>query len=121
LPRPLLNRPGCDFSFSGLKTATLYAAREIDAADAEAYADLARAFEDAIVDVLVEKSRRALEESGHEALIVAGGVAANRRLRETLQHMAESRGVRVIFPEPGLCTDNGAMIAHAGWCRLAAG
>jgi N6-L-threonylcarbamoyladenine synthase len=121
LPRPLLDRPGCDFSFSGLKTAALYAARELDEADDEARADLARAFEEAVVDVLAEKSRRALEATGHDVLIVAGGVAANKRLREGLQQMAETRGARAIFPAPDLCTDNGAMIAHAGWRRLAAG
>jgi len=121
LPRPLIDRAGCDFSFSGLKTAALYAARELDEADEDARADLARAFEEAAVDVLVEKSRRALDAAGHDALVVAGGVAANNRLRETLQDRVQSRGARVIFPAPDLCTDNGAMIAHAGWRRLAAG
>lgn len=121
LPRPLLDRPGCDFSFSGLKTAVLYAARGLDPDDPTARAALARAFEDAVVDTLVEKSRRALEARGLDTLVVAGGVAANRRLREALAAMAAARGARAIFPAPGLCTDNGAMIAHAGWCRLAAG
>lgn len=121
LPRPLVDRPGCDFSFSGLKTAALYAARDLDDTDVLARADLARAFEEAVVDVLAEKSRRALEATGHDVLIVAGGVAANRRLREALQRMAGARGARAIFPAPDLCTDNGAMIAHAGWRRLAAG
>ncbi|MGH8273067.1 MAG: tRNA (adenosine(37)-N6)-threonylcarbamoyltransferase complex transferase subunit TsaD [Gammaproteobacteria bacterium] len=124
LPRPLLDRPGCDFSFSGLKTAVLYAARDLDPGDPgdpAARAALARAFEDAVVDTLVEKSRRAFEASGLDTLIVAGGVAANLRLREALEAMATARGARAIFPAPGLCTDNGAMIAHAGWRRLAAG
>ncbi|MDN5864928.1 MAG: tRNA (adenosine(37)-N6)-threonylcarbamoyltransferase complex transferase subunit TsaD [Gammaproteobacteria bacterium] len=121
LPRPLLNRPGCDFSFSGLKTAVLYAARKQDGGDDGWRADLARDFEEAVVEVLCEKSRRALEATGHGELVVAGGVAANARLREGLGRMAERQGVRVIFPAPGLCTDNGAMIAHAGWRRLAAG
>lgn len=121
LPRPLMNRPGCDFSFSGLKTATLYAAGRFDEADDGARADLARAFEDAVVDVLAGKSRRALETMGHEVLVVAGGVAANARLREALQTMVDARGARAIFPAAGLCTDNGAMIAHAGWRRFAAG
>jgi N6-L-threonylcarbamoyladenine synthase len=121
LPRPLLDRPGCDFSFSGLKTAVLYAARELAPDAAAARADLARAFEDAAVAVLVEKSRRALEASGLATLIVAGGVAANACLREALGEMAAKRGTRVVFPAPALCTDNGAMIAHAGWRRLAAG
>ncbi|MGH8224596.1 MAG: tRNA (adenosine(37)-N6)-threonylcarbamoyltransferase complex transferase subunit TsaD [Gammaproteobacteria bacterium] len=121
LPRPLLDRPGCDFSFSGLKTAVLYANRGLDPADAAARADLARAFEDAVVDTLVEKSRRALDASGLDTLIVAGGVAANRRLRAALADMASTRGARAVFPAPDLCTDNGAMIAHLGWRRFAAG
>jgi N6-L-threonylcarbamoyladenine synthase len=121
LPRPLLDRPGCDFSFSGLKTAVLYAARKLDPGDREARADLARAFEEAAVDVLVEKSRRALAASRFDTLIVAGAVAANARLRAMLAEMAAAQGVRAVFPAPNLCTDNGAMIAHAGWRRLAAG
>lgn len=118
LPRPLLDRPGCDFSFSGLKTAALYAARELEPGDAAGRAALAHDFEQAVVDTLVAKCRRALEHTGLETLIVAGGVAANRRLRERL---GELPGARVRFPDPGLCTDNGAMIAYAGWLRWKAG
>jgi len=118
LPRPLLDRPGCDFSFSGLKTAALYAARQIQPGDAEGRAALARDFEDAIVDTLAAKCQRALEMTGLETLVVAGGVAANRRLRERLRALP---GARVRFPDPGLCTDNGAMIAYAGWRRWNAG
>lgn len=121
LPRPLMDRPGCDFSFSGLKTAVLYAVRGQSEDDGAWRADLARDFEDAVVDVLSKKSRRALEATGHHELVVAGGVAANTRLREELRRMGEKRGARVIFPASGLCTDNGAMIAHAGWRRLEAG
>ncbi|MGH8162521.1 MAG: tRNA (adenosine(37)-N6)-threonylcarbamoyltransferase complex transferase subunit TsaD [Gammaproteobacteria bacterium] len=121
LPRPLFDRSGCDFSFSGLKTAVLYVARELDPADGQARADLARDFEDAVVEVLVEKSRGALAASGLDTLVVAGGVAANARLREALGAMALAHTARVIFPPPALCTDTGAMLAHAGWRRLAAG
>lgn len=118
LPRPLLDRPGCDFSFSGLKTAALYAVRELDPGDARGRADLARDFEEAVVDTLAAKCGRALEATGLETLVVAGGVAANRRLRERLRALA---GIRVLFPDPALCTDNGAMIAYAGWRRWSAG
>lgn len=118
LPRPLIDRPDCDFSFSGLKTATLYAARDVPSGDEAARADLARDFEEAIVDTLAAKSRRALEITGLDTLVVAGGVAANKRLRERLLSLP---GARVRFPDPALCTDNGAMIAHAGWRRWNAG
>ncbi len=121
LPRPLLARPGCDFSFSGLKTAVLYAVRGLDPGDRQARADLARDFEDAVVEVLAEKSRRALAAGGLDTLIVAGGVAANARLRGALGAMTRLCGARVVFPPPALCTDNGAMIAHAGWRRLVGG
>jgi len=121
LPRPLLNRRGCDFSFSGLKTAVLYAARDVEPGDGRARADLARAFEDAVVETLVAKAMRALDTARLDTLVVAGGVAANRRLREALSVRAAERGAQVRFPAPALCTDNGAMIAYAGWRRLAAG
>lgn len=121
LPRPLLGRPGCDFSFSGLKTAMLYAARELEPDNAQGRADLAREFEEAVVEVLTVKAARALEQSGFSRLVVAGGVAANRRLRTSLREMARHRGVRVWFSAPELCTDNGAMVAHAGWRRFRAG
>lgn len=118
LPRPLLDRPGCDFSFSGLKTAALYAARKLAPGDTSGRADLACDFEQAVVDTLAAKCRRALDMTGLDTLIVAGGVAANRRLRARLHSLA---GARVVFPDPALCTDNGAMIAYAGWCRWTAG
>ncbi|MEM9386524.1 MAG: tRNA (adenosine(37)-N6)-threonylcarbamoyltransferase complex transferase subunit TsaD [Pseudomonadota bacterium] len=121
LPRPLLKRQGLDFSFSGLKTAVVHAAATLAADDAAGRADLAKDFEEAVVDVLVGKSLRALSETGRHALIVAGGVAANTRLRERLRGGAAACDARVTFPPPSLCTDNGAMIAHAGWWRLQAG
>jgi N6-L-threonylcarbamoyladenine synthase len=118
LPRPLLNRPGCDFSFSGLKTAVLYAARELNPGDAVGRADLARDFEEAVVDTLAIKTERALKLTGLDTLVVAGGVAANHHLRERLNTLSATR---VLFPPPELCTDNGAMVAHAGWRRWTAG
>ena len=117
LPRPMLDRPGLDMSFSGLKTAVLTAVQK----GVHAPATIARAFEEAVTDTLVEKTRRALEASGVPALVVAGGVAANRRLRAGLAAMGEAQGVPVFFPRPAFCTDNGAMIALAGLRRLQAG
>ncbi|HKY86693.1 MAG TPA: tRNA (adenosine(37)-N6)-threonylcarbamoyltransferase complex transferase subunit TsaD [Pseudorhodoplanes sp.] len=119
-PRPMLDRPGLDFSFSGLKTAVLHQLRQITPDDA-ACADIARAFEDAVVETLVEKCRRALEQTGDTRLIVSGGVGANRTLRARLGQMAAARGARVYFPRPEYCTDNGAMIAHVGWLRRSEG
>ena len=116
-PRPMLDRPGCDFSFSGLKThARRLAERHPD--DRRAAADLAAGFQEAVVDVLVAKSLRALDASGLERLVVAGGVGANRRLRERLAAALAARGQRVAWPPPEFCTDNGAMIAYAGLLRL---
>jgi len=123
LPRPLTRRPGLDFSFSGLKTAVLVEVRrlrEAGAWDEQARADIAASFEAAVVDTLVLKARRALEQSGRERLVVAGGVGANRRLREALVTEADALGGRAFFPRPAFCTDNGAMIALAGALRLAA-
>ena len=119
-PRPMTDRPGLDFSFSGLKTQVLLAWRDSDQSDATR-ADIARGFEDAVVDTLAIKCERALDAAGSKVLVVAGGVGANRRLRERLQAMAAKRGGRVCFPRPELCTDNGAMIAFAGALRLLAG
>lgn len=118
--RPMTDRPGVDFSFSGLKTQVLLAWRGSDQSDATR-ADIARGFEDAVVDTLAIKCARALDAAGCNTLVVAGGVGANRRLRAKLQAMAETRGGRVCFPRPALCTDNGAMIAFAGALRLQAG
>lgn len=119
-PRPMTDRPGLDFSFSGLKT---HAANTIAGADdsAQTHADIARAFQDAVVDTLVIKCRRALEETGLKRLVVAGGVSANKHLREKLQQFADKIGGQVFFPRNEFCTDNGAMIAFAGAQRLLAG
>jgi tRNA N6-adenosine threonylcarbamoyltransferase len=119
-PRPMLDRPGLDFSFSGLKTAALVALRGRDLDD-EIRADVARGFQEAVVDTLAEKARRALESVGHRRLVVAGGVGANRRLRERLEEIASGAGAELYFPRTEFCTDNGAMIALAGCVRLAAG
>ncbi|MGY1426296.1 tRNA (adenosine(37)-N6)-threonylcarbamoyltransferase complex transferase subunit TsaD [Lysobacter sp. A289] len=118
--RPMTNRPGLDFSFSGLKTQVMLAWRDSDQSD-QVRADIARAFEDAVVDTLAIKCERALEATGCQTLVVAGGVGANRRLRAGLDQMTSSRGGRVSFPRPEFCTDNGAMIAFAGALRLQAG
>ena len=119
-PRPMLDRPGLDFSFSGLKTAVRVALRG-RVLDETARADVARAFEDAVVDTLTEKCRRALRATGRERLVVAGGVGANRRLRERLGGVAGETGASAHFPRPQFCTDNGAMIALAGCLRLERG
>ncbi|OHE84612.1 MAG: tRNA (adenosine(37)-N6)-threonylcarbamoyltransferase complex transferase subunit TsaD [Lysobacterales bacterium RIFOXYD1_FULL_69_11] len=118
--RPMTDRPGLDFSFSGLKTQVLLAWQKSDQGEATR-ADIARGFEDAVVETLAIKCERALDAAGCETLVVAGGVGANRRLRARLQAMAEQRGGRVGFPRPAFCTDNGAMIAFAGALRLQAG
>jgi N6-L-threonylcarbamoyladenine synthase len=118
--RPMTDRPGLDFSFSGLKTQVLLAWRGSDQGEATR-ADIARGFEDAVVETLAIKCARALDAAGCDTLVVAGGVGANRRLRAQLHEMAERRGGRVVFPRPALCTDNGAMIAFAGALRLEAG
>jgi N6-L-threonylcarbamoyladenine synthase len=120
LPRPMLRSGDLNFSFSGLKTAVL-TLLEREGPEGTKRADVARAFEEAIVEVLVAKSLTALEQTGHERLVVAGGVGANRRLRERLTAGAEERGCRVYYPPLSLCTDNGAMIAFAGAMRLASG
>ena len=119
-PRPMLDRPGLDFSFSGLKTAALVALRG-RILDDQARADVARGFQEAVIDTLAEKSRRALVATGHRRLVVAGGVGANRRLRERLKEIAQRAEAQLYFPRAEFCTDNGAMIALAGCLRLAAG
>lgn len=118
--RPMTDRPGLDFSFSGLKTQVLLAWRDSDQSE-QTMADIARGFEDAVVETLTIKCGRALDAAGCETLVVAGGVGANKRLRARLAQMAERRGGRVAFPRPAFCTDNGAMIAYAGALRLQAG
>ena len=120
LPRPMLNRPGLDFSFSGLKTAVITGIRDL-AMDEQARADVALEFQEAIVDTLVGKSLRAMQETGIARLVIAGGVGANRRLRERLAVAAREAGGEVFYPRLEFCTDNGAMIAYAGMLRLAAG
>ncbi len=119
-PRPLTERPGLDFSFSGLKTAVVVALRDRELDD-QTRADAAHAFEEAVVDTLVIKCRRALEATGARTLVVAGGVGANRRLRARMRAMGEQAGVRVVYPRVEFCTDNAAMIALLGHLRLAAG
>ena len=119
-PRPMLDRPGLDFSFSGLKTAVVVALRG-RTLDAQARADAARGFESAIVETLVAKALRAMRQTGIRALVVAGGVGANRRLRAELVAAVAAAGGRVHYPRPEFCTDNAAMIALAGHERLVAG
>ena len=118
LPRPMLASGDLDFSFSGLKTAVLTAVRKQGNLCEQGRADIARAFVEAIVDVLAIKTRRALESTGLERLVVAGGVGANVQLRERLQADAVRHGSAVFFPPLSLCTDNGAMIALAGLAAL---
>ncbi len=120
LPRPMLASGDLNFSFSGLKTAALLLARE-HGADEGSRADIARAFEEAVVEVLAAKATEALLATGHDQLVVAGGVGANRRLREVLDQRAQDAGFQVFYPPVELCTDNGAMIAYAGAMHLAAG
>ena len=119
LPRPMTSKPGLDFSFSGLKTQVRLLAESHP--DPERRADIARAFEDAVVDTLLIKCRRALAQTGLDTLVVAGGVSANRHLRTALDAAAKSDGFTVLYPPPELCTDNGAMVAFAGCLRLLAG
>ncbi|NIH15591.1 tRNA (adenosine(37)-N6)-threonylcarbamoyltransferase complex transferase subunit TsaD [Serratia symbiotica] len=119
-PRPMTDRPGLDFSFSGLKT---FAANTIrsNGGDDQTCADIARAFEDAVVDTLAIKCERALEQTGFKNLVMAGGVSANRTLRTKLAAMMHKRGAEVFYARLQFCTDNGAMIAYAGMVRLKSG
>ena len=119
-PRPMLDRAGLEFSFSGLKTAVALAVRDRVLDDA-LRADVAREVQQAIVDVLVARSLRALEQCNLQTLVVAGGVGANKLLRETLSAAAARHGARVYYPRLEFCTDNAAMIAVAGLARLRAG
>jgi len=123
-PRPMTDRPGLDFSFSGLKTYTLNTIEAVRAESGltdQARADIARAFEDAVVDTLTIKCRRALREVACPRLVMAGGVSANRRLRAHLEKALRKEGASVHYARPEFCTDNGAMIAYLGCQRLLAG
>jgi N6-L-threonylcarbamoyladenine synthase len=124
-PRPMTNRPGLDFSFSGLKTFVrntiadeLAKSGELDE---QTRADVAFAFEEAVVNTLAIKCRRALEHTGLKSVVIAGGVSANLRLREVLEQSLAKQGGKLFYARPELCTDNGAMIAYAGAQRLLAG
>ena len=126
-PRPMTERrkthgahPGLDFSFSGLKTAVVTAVQNRTLSP-QLIADIAASFEEAAVDVLAIKCEWALEQTGSKRLVAAGGVSANLKLRERLKQLSEKLGVRVYFPRPEFSTDNGAMIAYAGYLRLATG
>lgn len=117
LPRPMLHSGDLNFSFSGLKTAVLTLVRKHEITP-QTRADIALAFQEAAVDVLTKKSLSALAQTGFKQLVVAGGVGANRQLREALTHQAKLIGATVFYPELEFCTDNGAMIAFAGAMRL---
>ena len=121
-PRPMTDRPGLDFSFSGLKT---FAANTINTnfdengkLDDETRCDIAHAFQQAVVDTIIIKCKRALQQTGYKRLVMAGGVSANKQLRADLAEMMRSLGGEVYYPRPQFCTDNGAMIAYTGFLRL---
>jgi len=123
-PRPMLKKPGLDFSFSGLKTAVMLAVRELEEKHPlteSDRADIAKSFEEAVVETLAVKSVRAIGSTGYKSLVVAGGVGANRSLRAELALALQPVGAEVYYPRPEFCTDNGAMIAHLGLLRLQAG
>ncbi|WP_373779066.1 tRNA (adenosine(37)-N6)-threonylcarbamoyltransferase complex transferase subunit TsaD [Glaesserella sp.] len=124
-PRPMTDRPGLDFSFSGLKT---FAANTISAnsdenglLDQQTRCDIAHAFQQAVIDTLMIKCRRALQQTGYKRLVIAGGVSANKQLRTDLAQLMQQIGGEVFYPRPQFCTDNGAMIAYAGFLRLKQG
>ena len=120
-PRPMTDRPGLDFSFSGLKTAAANTIHQQEQdLDEQTKADIARAFEDALVDTLLIKSRRALDQTGFNRLVIAGGVSANKTLRNKLAKLMTDRKGQVYYPRLEFCTDNGAMIAYAGMIHLKA-
>lgn len=119
LPRPLLER-GLDFSFSGLKTAVSQLIAK-SANDEQTKADIAASFEQAVVDTLIVKAVRALEQTGFTQLVIAGGVGANQHLRQSITKLSQEKGFSVFYPRPSFCTDNGAMIAYAGCQRLLKG
>lgn len=123
-PRPMTDRPGMDFSFSGLKTAVRLeiAKHAVDERVPENdMADIAHAFQEAVVETLAIKCKRALKHTGHKRLVIAGGVSANRRLRERLAEVVKKERAALFYPRLEFCTDNGAMIAYAGYLRLQAG
>ncbi|UNM96867.1 tRNA (adenosine(37)-N6)-threonylcarbamoyltransferase complex transferase subunit TsaD [Ignatzschineria rhizosphaerae] len=117
-PRPMLNRPGLEFSFSGIKTKALLTIENATKAD---YPDIAAGFQEALVDTLIQKSLRALKQTGATELVVSGGVGANKHLRAELRRLAETLGFNVYFPRAEFCTDNGAMVAYLGYERLSRG
>jgi len=119
-PRPMVNRPGLDMSFSGLKTYVLNTWTESDQSE-QTKAEIAYAFQEAVVDTLTIKCKRALKETGHKQLVIAGGVSANQQLRSRLNELAQTTPLEVFYPQAQFCTDNGAMIAYAGLQRLKAG
>lgn len=119
-PRPMVNKPGLDFSFSGLKTCAMNCYRE-HAHDDQLRADIAAAFEDAVVDTMMIKSKRALNQTQLKRLVVVGGVSANKKLRARLRDEIEKEGSRVYYPRREFCTDNGAMVAFTGYERLTRG
>jgi N6-L-threonylcarbamoyladenine synthase len=119
-PRPMTDRPGLDFSFSGLKTSAANVIAK-EGSSMQVQADIAASFQQAVVDTLVIKCERALEQTGYQRLVIAGGVSANLSLREQLAVLLKQRGGEVYYPRKEFCTDNGAMIAYAGYQRLQAG
>lgn len=120
-PRPMTNKPGLNFSFSGLKTFTLNTVQSIGDLSEQDKADIAIAFQEAVVDTIRIKCERALDETGLNSLVIAGGVSANVELRSRLDKLAQRKNCRVHCPPLQLCTDNGAMIAYAGYLRLKSG
>ena len=124
-PRPMTDRPGLDFSFSGLKTFAANTLHQVMKEEGElteqSKADIAYAFQEAVVDTLAIKCKRALKQTGLKRLVIAGGVSANKQLRQTLAELMQQFGGEVFYPQPQFCTDNGAMIAYAGFLRLKQG
>ena len=120
-PRPMTDRPGLDFSFSGLKTAVALVVRELEGADEQVRADIALAFVEAVVDTLAIKCERAMKQTGITRLVAAGGVSANKQLRHKLARLADAGSGRVFYPRTDFCTDNGAMIAYTGYVKISEG
>ncbi|KNE84497.1 tRNA (adenosine(37)-N6)-threonylcarbamoyltransferase complex transferase subunit TsaD [Aggregatibacter aphrophilus] len=124
-PRPMTDRPGLDFSFSGLKTFAANTLHQVMQEEGklteQSKSDIAYAFQEAVVDTLAIKCKRALKQTGLKRLVIAGGVSANKQLRQTLAELMQQLGGEVFYPQPQFCTDNGAMIAYAGFLRLKQG